>query len=230
MISINVKYDYQNNFNLIMKLYSYWRSTAAYRVRIALNIKNIDCLIEPVHLVNNGGEHLQESYVDINPQKLVPALVIDSGDVLTQSLAVIDYLEEYSPQNSLYPNDFIQKAQAKAMALSIACDIHPLNNLRVLKYLKSQEWQQEQVDNWYAYWIQQGFSAIEMQLQKSAGRYCFGDTVSVADIFLVAQVYNANRFKVPLDNYPLIKKINDNCLVLDAFIDALPENQVDCDL
>ena len=213
-----------------MKLYSYWRSTAAYRVRIALNIKKIKYNIEPIHLVRNGGEQLSDSYQAINPQSLVPALETDSGEILTQSLAIIDYLEEIYPSSSLYPKDAIEKAQAKAMALSIACDIHPLNNLRVLKYLKSEEWQQEQVDKWYAHWIHQGFNAIESQLQKSAGKFCFGDEVSVADIFLVAQVYNANRFKVPLNDYPLIVKINGYCLTKQAFIDALPENQVDCDL
>jgi len=213
-----------------MKLYSYWRSTAAYRVRIALNIKGIEHIIKPVHLVKNGGEQLQQAYKSINPQSLVPALETDNGDVLTQSLAIIDYLEEQFPENSLYPKDLIQKSQAKAMALSIACDIHPLNNLRVLKYLKSEDWQQKQVDKWYAHWIHQGFAAIEKQLEHSSGCYCFGDEVSVADIFLVAQVYNANRFNIPLDDYPQICIINLHCLKQQIFIDALPENQIDCDL
>jgi len=213
-----------------MKLYSYWRSTAAYRVRIALNIKQLKYNIKSIHLVKDGGEQLKGEYKSINPQSLVPALETDNGEVLTQSLAIIDYLEEYFSEHTLYPNDAIKKSQAKAMALSIACDIHPLNNLRVLKYLKSEEWQQQQVDKWYAHWIHQGFSAIEQQLQKSSGLYCFGDEVSVADIFLVAQVYNANRFNVPLDDYPLIVKINDYCLTQKAFIDAMPENQEDCDI
>ena len=213
-----------------MKLYSYWRSTAAYRVRIALNIKELDCVIESVHLVKNGGEQLQETYKSINPQSLVPSLETESGEVLTQSMAIIDYLEDKYSGVTLYPKDSIRKAQAKAMALSIACDIHPLNNLRVLKYLKSEEWQQEQVDKWYAHWIHQGFSAIEKQLEKSSGLYCFGNKVSVADIFLVAQVYNANRFNVPLDDYPQICMINLHCLNQQAFIDAMPENQADCDL
>ncbi len=213
-----------------MKLYSYWRSTAAYRVRIALNIKELDCVIESVHLVKNGGEQLQETYKSINPQSLVPSLETESGEVLTQSMAIIDYLEDKYSGVTLYPKDSIRKAQAKAMALSIACDIHPLNNLRVLKYLKSEEWQQEQVDKWYAHWIHQGFSAIEKQLENSSGLYCFGNEVSVADIFLVAQVYNANRFNVPLDDYPQICMINLHCLNQQAFIDAMPENQADCDL
>lgn len=213
-----------------MKLYSYWRSTAAYRVRIALNIKQLDCKIIPVHLVKDGGEQLKEEYKNLNPQGLVPSFVSNDGDVLTQSSAIIDYLDETYPQNSLYPKNAIHKAQAKAMALTVACDIHPLNNLRVLKYLKSEEWQQSQVDKWYAHWIHEGFSAIERQLENSAGQFCFGDDVSVADIFLVAQVYNANRFKVGLSDYPLIVAINDQCLGLQAFIDAMPENQIDCDL
>ena len=213
-----------------MKLYSYWRSTAAYRVRIALNIKQLDCEVVPVHLVKDGGEQLMDGYKKINPQSLVPSFITDDGEVLTQSLAIIDYLEDTYPEFSLYPKNLINKAQSKAMALSVACDIHPLNNLRVLKYLKGQDWGQEQVSQWYAHWIQQGFSAIEIQLEKSAGQFCFGDDVSVADIFLVAQVYNANRFEVPLENYPLIVKINKNCLKLKAFIDAMPVNQIDCDL
>lgn len=213
-----------------MKLYSYWRSTAAYRVRIALNIKQLDCEIVSVHLVKDGGEQLKKEYKRLNPQGLVPSFVTDDGDVLTQSLAIIEYLDKAYPEHPLYPKNPIDKAQVKAMALSIACDIHPLNNLRVLKYLKGQEWQQEQVDQWYAHWIHEGFSAIEKQLEKSAGQFCFADDVSVADIFLVAQVYNANRFNVDLSDYPLLVKINENCLQLQSFIDAMPENQIDCDL
>jgi len=213
-----------------MKLYSYWRSTAAYRVRIALNIKGIEYKLKVVHLVKGGGEHLTDNYKSINPQSLVPALELDSGEVLTQSLAIIDYLEGIEPKPALFPTDLIKKAHVKAMAMAISCDIHPLNNLRVLKYLKSEDWQQAQVDKWYAHWIHQGFVAIEKQLKKSAGRYCFGDEVCVADIFLVAQIYNANRFNVRLDDYPLIVKINAHCLKQQAFIDAIPENQPDCDL
>ncbi|MCF6289353.1 MAG: maleylacetoacetate isomerase [Proteobacteria bacterium] len=213
-----------------MKLYSYWRSTAAYRVRIALNIKQIDCKIVPVHLVKDGGEQLKKEYKNLNPQGLIPSFVTDEGDVLTQSLAIIDYLEDVFPQYPLYPRNSINKAQAKAMALSIACDIHPLNNLRVLKYLKVEDWQQAQIDKWYAHWIHAGFRAIEQQLVKSAGEFCFADIITVADIFLVAQVYNAKRFNVPLDAYPLIVKINDSCLQHQDFIDAMPENQIDCDL
>ncbi|MCF6318336.1 MAG: maleylacetoacetate isomerase [Proteobacteria bacterium] len=210
-----------------MKLYSYWRSTAAYRVRIALNIKQLDCEVIPVNLVKEGGEHLKEEYKRLNPQGLVPSFVSNEGDVLTQSLAIIDYLDEVYPQNSLYPQNPIQKAQAKAMALSVACDIHPLNNLRVLKYLKGENWQQKQVDKWYVHWIHEGFSAIERQLEGNAGMYCFGDEVSVADIFLVAQVYNANRFEISLEQYPQICIINLHCLEQQGFIDAMPENQLD---
>ncbi len=212
-----------------MKLYSYWRSTAAYRVRIALNIKQLDCEYKAIHLVKDGGQHHQIDYKSLNPQSLVPALELDDGQILTQSLSIIDYLEEIYPRNSVYPNNIIKKAQAKAIALSIACDIHPLNNLRVLKYLKGVDWQQEQVDKWYAHWIHEGFTAIELQLNRTAGKFCFGNKVSIADIFLVAQVYNANRFNVPLDDYPLIEKINTYCLTQQAFIDAMPENQPDCD-
>ncbi len=213
-----------------MKLYSYWRSTAAYRVRIALNIKQLDYKYHAVHLVKEGGEHLMTDYKSVNPQSLIPTLETDTNDVLTQSLAIIDYLEESYPQPSLYPINTVRKAQAKAMALNIACDIHPLNNLRVLKYLKGKNWHQADVDEWYTHWIQKGFTAIEIQLTNTAGLYCFADKVSVADIFLVAQVYNANRFNVSLDDYPKIVQINKNCLRQKAFIDAMPENQPDCDL
>ncbi len=213
-----------------MKLYSYWRSTAAYRVRIALNIKQLNYEVIPVHLVKEGGEQLKEEYKSLNPQGLVPTFITNEGEVITQSLAIIEYLEEIFPEYSLYPKNPVTKAQVKAMTLSIACDIHPLNNLRVLKYLKAEQWQQEQVDKWYAHWINQGFGAIEKQLNKQAGLYCFGDKATVADIALVAQVYNANRFSVPLEQYPLIKKVNSLCLSQKAFIDAIPENQLDCDL
>ena len=212
-----------------MILYSYWRSTAAYRVRIALNLKKIDYQYKAVHLVKDGGQHLSDEYKQLNPHALVPSLLTADGQVLTQSLAIIDYLEENFPQNSLYPQNSSTKAQAKAMALSIACDIHPLNNLRVLKYLKAEDFDQQQLDKWYAHWIHQGFNAIEKNLEKSAKSYCFADTLSVADIFLVAQVYNAKRFNIALQGYPTIQKINDNCLKQQAFIDAMPENQVDCD-
>lgn len=213
-----------------MKLYSYWRSTAAYRVRIALNIKGLDYEYCPVHLVKNGGEQFSQEYKSINPQMLIPSLITENNEVITQSLAIIDYLDEKYPEKTLYPVNIAEKYQAKAIALSIACDIHPLNNLRVLKYLKEQSFQQNQVDDWYAHWIHQGFSAIEKQIEQTAGTFCFGEIVSVADIFLVAQVYNANRFNVPLDNYPNILRINSNCLKLDDFIRATPENQPDCDI
>jgi maleylacetoacetate isomerase len=212
-----------------MKLYSYWRSTAAYRVRIALNIKQLQYKVQSVHLVKDGGEHLQAQYQLLNPQSLVPTLETDEGQILTQSLAIIDYLDDEFPEPALYPQNPVLKAQAKAMALSIVCDIHPLNNLRVLKYLKGENWSQQQVDKWYAHWIEQGFHAIEKQLAKSAGQYCFAEDISVADICLVAQVYNANRFNVPLADYPLIRKINEYCLKQQAFIDAMPENQEDAE-
>lgn len=213
-----------------MKLYSYWRSTAAYRVRMALNIKQLDYEYIPVHLVRDGGEHMKEEYKSVNPQSLVPALMTNGGQVLTQSLAIIDYLDERFPQISLYPTDMHAKFQAKAMALSIACDIHPLNNLRVLKYLKGESWEQGQIDRWYAHWIHEGFEAIEHQLKETHGKFCFGDEISVADIFLVGQVYNAKRFEISLDKYNTIVKINELCLKQEAVIKSLPENQPDCDI
>ena len=213
-----------------MKLYSYWRSTAAYRVRIALNIKGLDYEYCPVHLVKNGGEQFSQEYKSINPQMLIPSLITENNEVITQSLAIIDYLDEKYPEKTLYPVNIAEKYRAKAIALSIACDIHPLNNLRVLKYLKEKSFQQNQVDDWYAHWIHQGFYKKKKQIEQTAGTFCFGEIVSVADIFLVAQVYNANRFNVPLDNFPNILRINSNCLKLDDFIRATPENQPDCDI
>lgn len=210
-----------------MILYGYWRSTAAYRVRIALNLKGIVWKDVSVHLVKDGGEQFTDQYIGMNPNSLVPTLELENGETITQSLAIIDYLEEAFPNDALYPNDLLMKSKVKSMAMDIACDVHPLNNLRVLKKLKSLELSQDQVDDWYHHWIHKGFAAIEKNLKKHSGDYCFGDRVTVADICLVAQVYNANRFKVDLNEYPLIRQINQNCLKLPAFDLAKPENQPD---
>ena len=210
-----------------MKLYGYWRSTAAYRVRIALGLKQLACEQISVHLVKDGGEQLKPEYVALNPSKLVPTLV--DGDVeLNQSVAIMEYLDEKFPDSPLLPNDLVLKAKVRAFCQDIACDIHPLNNLRVLKYLKGQlEVTDEAKDGWYAHWITTGFEALEARLESTMGKYCFGDEVGMADICLMAQIYNARRFNVPLDNFPRILQIEANCNALDAFKDARPENQPD---
>jgi maleylacetoacetate isomerase len=210
-----------------MKLYGYWRSTAAYRVRVALALKQIDYDNISVHLVKDGGEQLKPDYVQMNPTKLVPTL-IDGQITLNQSMAIMEYLDEQYPQCPLLPAQPTQRALVRALSQDIACDIHPLNNLRVLKYLKGElEVTDEAKSAWYAHWIQSGFAAVEAKIKDTAGLYCFGDTVTMADICLLAQIYNANRFNISLADFPLICQIEKNCLALDAFQQALPENQPD---
>lgn len=212
-----------------MKLYGYWRSTAAYRVRIALALKGLDVEHVAVDLVKEGGEQHQLKYRTINPQGLVPALEID-GNVLTQSMAILEYLEEQYPEPSILSDDLSKRAQIRAFAHSITCDIHPLNNLRILQYLKGTlAVTEEQKMDWYQHWIATGFKALEATIASSDESYvyCFGDTPSMADICLVAQIYNANRFNVALDDYPKLRRINETCLQLDTFKSALPENQAD---
>lgn len=211
-----------------MKLYGYWRSTAAYRVRIALHLKGIAFDTVSVHLVKDGGEQFKADYLALNPAKLVPTLV-DEAVTINQSVAILEYLEEKYPTHQLLlPVDIALKAQVRAMALDIACDIHPLNNLRVLKYLAGELGVTDEAKSkWYADWIQTGFAAIEAKLSSTAGRYCFGDTVTMADINLIPQLYNAHRFNVDLSAFPLINQIEKNCLELPAFVAAMPENQPD---
>jgi maleylacetoacetate isomerase/maleylpyruvate isomerase len=210
-----------------MKLYGYWRSTAAYRVRIALHLKGIAFENESIHLVKNGGEQHQDEYAKINPNNLVPTLV-DGSLSLHQSLAIIDYLEETYPGLSLYPDNSTSRALVKALTLDIACEIHPLNNLRVQQYLTGDLKLDDQAKNvWVDHWMSIGFNAVEKQLVKYAGCYCFQDQITVADICLVAQVYNAHRFNVDMSAYPYINRVVDNCNKLQAFQLALPENQPD---
>ncbi len=210
-----------------MKLYGYWRSTAAYRVRIALHLKGIQFENEFVHLVKNGGEQHQADYAALNPNHLVPTLV-DGSLSLHQSLAIIDYLEANYSGLSLYPYEAKGRAIVQALALDIACEIHPLNNLRVQQYLTAElKLEAQKKSAWIEHWMNVGFSAIEKQLVKSAGCYCYQDQVTVADICLVAQVYNANRFNVDMSAYPYINRIVENCNKLEAFQLALPENQPD---
>ena len=213
-----------------MKLYSYYRSSAAYRVRIALNLKQLPYETIGVHLLKNGGEQKQPEYSAKNPQKLVPALE-DNGQVLTQSLAIIDYLDEAYPAHSLLPATAVERARVRAMAQLIACDIHPLNNLRVLGYLKNQLGADETAKTeWYRHWIKEGFAALEILLQsEQTGRFCHGDKPTLADCCLIPQVYNARRFQVDLSPYPTISRIAAECEALPAFQTAAPENQPDAE-
>ncbi len=214
-----------SNFGQMIKLYTYWRSTAAYRVRIALNLKGLAFESIPVHLVKDGGEQHQPEYKALNPQGLVPALVTEGGEVLNQSMAIMEYLEACYPETAILPADPMGQAKTRSMAQMIVSDIHPLNNLRVLKMLK-QSWDQAQVDLWYAHWIHEGFAALEQMLDGSKFEFMNAQFPCISDICLVAQIYNANRFKVPLDAYPKLQEINQRCLELPAFQQAAPEAQL----
>ncbi|OKY25351.1 maleylacetoacetate isomerase [Thalassotalea sp. PP2-459] len=210
-----------------MKLYGYWRSSAAYRVRITLNLKDIPYETIPVHLVKAGGEQHQKNYVDMNPTHLVPTLE-DNGFILNQSIAIIDYLDAKYPQPAVYPSAVQDKALVQALMFDIACEIHPVNNLRVQQYLANElNCSDQDKLRWSHHWMHLGFTAIEAKLSKTAGRYCFGDDITIADICLVPQVYNAKRFNLDMTPYPLINSITNNCNELPAFSQALPENQKD---
>jgi maleylacetoacetate isomerase len=211
-----------------MKLYSYFRSSAAYRVRIALNLKGIVYETAPVHLVKDGGHNRRPEYRAVNPQMRVPALVTPSGEVLIQSLAIIDYLDEIHPDPPLLPKDPIARARARALAEIVACDIHPLNNTSPLRYLKRvMHQEQPAIDAWYHHWVTEGFEALEALA--GPGPYCCGDAITIADICLVPQVNNARRLKVPLDKFPKIVTVDAACLALPAFDRARPENQPDAE-
>jgi maleylacetoacetate isomerase len=209
-------------------LYTYFRSSAAFRVRIALNLKGLACEMTPVHLQKEGGLNRKPEFRAINPHMRVPTLRLDSGDVLIQSLAIIEYLEETHPQPPLFPRDPVERAKVRALAQVIACDIHPLNNVGPLRYLKNQLGQdQGKIDAWYHHWVHDGFDAVEALLRP--GPYAFGSDVTLADICLVPQVYNARRLKVPLDRYPKIVAVDAACAKLAAFDKARPENQPDAE-
>ncbi len=214
-----------------MILYDYWRSSASYRVRIALNLKGLSYEQKSVHLVRDGGEQKKPEYKAINPQGLVPTL-IDQGVVLTQSIAIMEYLDERYPEPALLPADTTDKARVRAMALLVACDIHPLNNSSVTSYVATALQQPaEVVSQWYCHWISRGFSALESLLKNSGttGTCCFGDEPGLADICLVPQVYNAERFECNLAPYENIRRISSYCRGLKAFTMAVPEHQPDAD-
>lgn len=214
-----------------MKLYTFFRSSASYRVRIALNLKGLTCEQVPIHLRRGGGEQLSAAYKAINPQALVPALE-DGGRILTQSLAIIEYLEETHPNPPLLPAKPADKALVRGMALVIACEIHPIQNLRVLQYVKRQYNQtDEQVNRWAQHWIDLGLEALERMIvaQPRRGKFCFGDTPTLADICLVPQLGNARRYGCDLSPYPSILEIEKNSMALQAFADAAPEKQPDAE-
>jgi maleylacetoacetate isomerase len=204
-------------------LYDYYRSSAAYRVRIALNLKGTDYESRPVNLLSS--EQRGDDYRALNPQGLVPMLEID-GHRLTQSLSIIVYLDQRFPEPPLMPRDPADGAHVRAMALTVACDIHPLNNLRVLKYLSNElGLPQDERDAWYIHWIREGLPALEALAKPSAGRFLFGDEPTVADICLVPQLYNARRYNVPLDDFPTLLRADENARALPAFAAAHPDRQ-----
>lgn len=211
-----------------MKLYSYFRSSAAYRVRIALNLKGISYDMSAIHLTRDGGRQHTPEYRAVNPQARVPALELSNGEILTQSLAIIEYLDEIHPEPPFLPDDAVARAKTRAIAQLIACDIHPLNNLIALQYLKRQlKHEQAEIDTWYHHWILEGFSALESML--GSGPYSCGNKVTLADICLVPQVANARRLKVPLEKFPKIVAADAACLKLQAFEKARPERQPDAE-
>ncbi|WP_321893278.1 maleylacetoacetate isomerase [Paraburkholderia tropica] len=211
-------------------LHGYFRSSASFRVRIALNLKGIAYDQVPVHLVREGGEQLQAAYRAINPDSLVPSLTCGDGSVLTQSLAIIEYLEECFPTPPLLPASPLDRAFVRSVALQVASEIHPLDNLRVLKYLKGTLGvSDEQKDAWYRHWIDLGFASLEAKLvsDRRVGGYVYGDVPTLADLCLVPQVWNARRFSIPLANYPTVVRIADHAMRHDAFAAAEPGKQPD---
>ena len=204
-----------------MQLYHYFRSSASYRVRIALALKGLDAELLPVHLLRN--EQLAESFAAIAPAKLVPLLAVDDH-LLTQSMAIIEYLDETHPTPSLLPGDAAARARIRALAQDMACEIHPLNNLRVLRYLlREMKLAEDDKNRWYRHWVERGLEVVEKQLASSAtGRFCHGDTPTLADCVLVPQIHNAKRMDCRLDHVPTVMRVFDECMALDAFSSTQP--------
>jgi len=213
-----------------MKLYDYFRSSAAYRVRIALNLKGVTAERTFVHLRKNAQRG--QDYLAVNPQGLVPSLVTDDGAVLTQSLAIIEYLDETIPAPPLLPGNATERARVRGIAMAMACDIHPLDNLRVLDYLTGTLGiSREAKDGWYKYWIDVGFEALERQLARdpATGRYCHGDAPTLADVCLVPQMANARRFDIDVSPFPTLRRIDAALNEIPAFADAAPARQPDAE-
>ena len=214
-----------------MKLYNYFRSSASFRVRIALNFKGLPYEYAVVHLTKGGGQQFAPEFRAINPDALIPVLD-DDGQRLTQSLAIIEYLEETRPEPPLLPKAPLERAYVRALALGIACEIHPLNNLRVLRYLvRDLKATDEQKDAWYRHWVEQGLASIEARLatEGKCGRYALGNQATLADVVIVPQIFNAKRFDCRLDHVPTVMRIFDHCMELPAFVDAQPARQPDAE-
>jgi len=211
-----------------VKLYTYFRSSAAFRVRIALNLKGL--AYEPVFVHLAKGEHRAAAYAKVNPQALLPTLELDDGTRLTQSLAIIEYLDEAHPAKPLIPKDVLGKARVRSLSYLIASEIHPVNNLRVLQYLKRALGQNEdQINTWYRHWIADGLAKLEAELSGSRGKFCHGDTPTMADCCLVPQIFNAKRYQSDLAPYPSTMRVFDACMKLDAFDRAQPSRQPDAE-
>ena len=213
-----------------MKLYNYFRSSASYRVRIALNLKGLPFEYASVHLARGGGEQFSLAYRELNSQALVPVLE-DGGERITQSLAIIEYLDEKYPDPPLLPRSAGDRARVRALALTVACEIHPLNNLRVLNYLSRELGIDGNAKTaWYRHWVGLGLDALEADVARgAAGRFCHGDSPGLADCCLVPQLFNARRFECDLSRYPNLLAIEANCMAIAAFRDAAPENQIDAE-
>ncbi|RFB78362.1 maleylacetoacetate isomerase [Methylovirgula sp. 4M-Z18] len=212
-----------------MKLYSYWRSSAAYRVRIGLNLKQVTYETVPIHLLRDGGEQLKPAYRKINPNALVPALELDDGNILTQSLAILDYFEETHSEPPLLPRDPLKRARIRAAAQIIALDVHPINNLRILTYLKSQEGlDQDHVKAWAKHWMHHGLTAYAAMIEPGV-RFSFGDAPTLADVCLIPQLYNARRWHLDLQDLPRLLEIEAACNDIPAFAAAAPERQPDAE-
>ena len=210
-----------------MKLYTYFRSSAAFRVRIALNLKGLK--YEPVFVHLAKGEHRAAQFAEINAQALLPTLELEDGTRLNQSLAIIEYLDEKHPQPPLVPKESLARARVRSLSYLVASEIHPLNNLRVLQHLKRLGQTQEQIDTWYRYWIADGLAKLEAELKGTAGKFCHGDAPSMADCCLVPQIFNAKRFNSDLAPYPTTMRVFGACMKLEAFDRAQPSKQPDAE-
>lgn len=211
-----------------MKLYGYWRSGAAYRTRIGLELKGVKYEHVGVHLIRDGGEHKKPAYAAINPQMRVPSLVLDDGSVLFQSSAILEWLEETHPTPALLPKDPVQRARIRGVCAIIGADVHPLGNVAPLNYLRRTFGADDvAVNAWVGHWITQGFAGVEPLIEGKS--FAFGDTPSMADVYIVPQVFAAKRFKVPLDAFPKLTRVYETCITLDAFKRAAPESQPDAE-